>query len=312
MEKTDDNHNITMDEIIATLKDYGVNAERKSIYDDIETLKTYGLDIIGEARQRTYFYRLASRPFELAELKLLVDSVQSSKFMTAKKSNELIHKIESMASRYDASKLQRQVYVTSRIKTMNESIYYNVDIIHSAINANSKIKFQYFNWSVNKEMQKKKDGSYYEVSPWALSWDDENYYLIAYDEEAKKIKHYRVDKMLKIDLLNQKRDGKELFDQFDIAVYAKKMFGMFGGREEKVCLQFENSLAGVVIDRFGKDVLFHRVDEEHFQIHVTVAVSSMFYAWVMGLGKGAMIIGPQNVVSEMKGEIKRLQNMYGV
>lgn len=178
LENTDETHSMTMPEIVSSLKAYDITAERKSIYDDIEALRLYGMDIIGEKSGKTYLYHIGSRDFELAELKLLVDSVQSSKFITAKKSNELIEKIERIASKYEAKQLQRQVYVAERIKTMNESIYYIVDIIHNAIANNVKIKFQYFQWNVDKKQELRHGGEYYLISPWALSWDNENYYLI--------------------------------------------------------------------------------------------------------------------------------------
>lgn len=310
LEKTDELHSITMPEILSSLETYGVTAERKSIYDDFEALRLYGMDIIGEQRNKTYYYRVGKRDFELAELKLLVDAVQSSKFVTAKKSNELIKKIENMASKYEASKLQRQVYVTERIKTMNESIYYNVDKIHAAVGSNVKIRFQYFQWNVEKKMELRKNGEFYCISPWALSWDNENYYLIGFDNEAGIIKHYRVDKMLHIDLMEEKREGKDLFDKFDIAVYAKKMFGMYDGEIQIVKLECENRLAGVIIDRFGKNAHMVKLDHEHFSVGVEVAVSSQFLAWVIGMGQGAKVIGPENVVEMMKEEVKRLINQY--
>ena len=310
LEKTDETHSITMPEIIAALEEYGISSERKSIYSDIESLRQYGMDIIGEQQGKTYYYHIGNRQFELAELKLLVDSVQAAKFITARKSRELIKKIEGFASKYEASQLQRQVYVAERIKTMNESIYYNVDMIHTAISHNVKITFQYFQWDVNKNMVLKKDGALYEVSPWALSWDDENYYLIAFDSAEDKIKHFRVDKMLHIELLNGKREGKERFKEFDMAIYAKKMFGMFGGEEQMVKLEFTNDLAGVVIDRFGKDTMITKTDAEHFTVNVKVAVSGQFLAWVIGLGKGARIVGPEEVLAKMRGEIERLVGQY--
>lgn len=310
LEKTDEEHSLTMEEIIAALQTYGVSAERKSLYGDLEALRLYGLDIVGEQRSRTYYYRVINRQFELAELKLLVDAVQSSKFITAKKSHQLIKKIEALASAHEASQLQRQVFVAKRIKTMNESIYYNVDSLHSAINANAQIRFQYFQWTVDKQMKPKKDGAYYQVSPWALSWDDENYYLVAFDSEAGRIKHYRVDKMLKIQQTQENREGKELFDSFDMAVYAQKMFGMFGGSVENVTLKFPNELAGVVIDRFGKDITFRKLDEAHFSIHAEVAVSRQFLAWVIGLGPGVALLGPDSVVCRMQEEINRLSAQY--
>lgn len=310
LEKTDETHSITMPEILSSLEAYGVTAERKSIYDDFEALRLYGMDIIGEQRNKTYYYRVGKRDFELAELKLLVDAVQSSKFVTAKKSNELIKKIENLASKYEASQLQRQVYVTERIKTMNESIYYNVDKIHAAIGSNVKIKFQYFQWNVDKKMELRKNGEFYCISPWALSWDNENYYLIGFDKEAGIIKHYRVDKMLQIELMEEKREGKDLFDKFDIAVYAKKMFGMYDGEIQIVKMDCDNRLAGVFIDRFGKNVQMVKLDHEHFAVHVEVAVSSQFLAWVIGMGQGAKVIGPENVVEMMRKEAKRLINQY--
>ena len=310
LEKTDETHSITMPEIISSLKNYGISAERKSIYSDIENLRLFGMDIIGEQRERTFYYHVGSRQFELAELKLLVDSVQSAKFITAKKSNELIKKIEGFASKYETSQLQRQVYVAERIKTMNESIYYNVDKIHTAIGANSKITFQYFQWDVHKKMVMRKDGALYEVSPWALSWDDENYYLIAFDSNEDKIKHFRVDKMLHIDVKNEQREGKEKFKEFNMAVYARKTFGMFGGEEQKVKLLCENSFAGVMIDRFGKDVFLIPTDETHFTVNVNVAVSRQFLAWVIALGEGVKIVEPESVVRQMREEVERLMRQY--
>lgn len=310
LERTDETHGITMPEIIEALAAYDISAERKSLYSDIENLRLYGLDIIGTQEDRTYFYHIGSRQFELAELKLLVDSVQSAKFITAKKSNELIKKIEGLASKYEASQLHRQVFVSGRVKTMNESIYYNVDRIHNAIAENSRINFQYFQWNVDKKMELRHDGAVYEVSPWSLSWDDENYYLIAYDSAEEKIKHFRVDKMLHIKSNGKKREGKQAFKSFDMAAYARKMFGMYGGKEERVRMECDNAFAGVMIDRFGKDVSMIRLDDKRFLINVDVAVSRQFLAWVIGLGEGVTLTGPDSVVEMMQAEIDRLVNQY--
>lgn len=310
LEKTDETHSINMHEIISSLEAYGISAERKSIYTDMEILKLYGMDIIGEQENRTYYYHIGNRQFELAELKLLVDSVQAAKFITAKKSNELIKKIEGFASKYEASQLHRQVYVAERVKTMNESIYYNVDLLHTAIGANRKIRFQYFQWNVKKEMELRHGGEFYEVSPWALTWDDENYYLVAYDSKEEKIKHFRVDKMLKLEITDEKREGRANFLSFDMAIYARKMFGMFSGEEENVKLVCENRLAGVMIDRFGKDITLIPVDEEHFSVIVKVAVSRQFLSWIFALGSGAKIVGPENVLGMVEGEVRRLAKQY--
>lgn len=311
LEKTDETHSITMSEIIDALQAYGIGAERKSLYDDLETLRVYGMDIIGTQEDRKYYYHVGNRQFELAELKLLVDSVQSAKFITEGKSNELIKKIEGLASQYEASQLHRQVFVNGRVKTMNESIYYNVDRIHTAIAENSRIRFQYFQWNVDKEMELRHNGAVYEVSPWALSWDDENYYLIAYDSIQGIIKHFRVDKMLNIESSGEQREGKQMFKSFNMAAYARKTFGMYGGVEEWVRIKCDNSLAGVMIDRFGKDISMTRLNEKQFVATVDVAVSRQFMAWVIGLGDGAEIIGPESVVDEMRKEIKRLAGQYG-
>lgn len=310
LEDTDETHSITMQEIIDKLAAYDVTAERKSLYTDFEQLRLYGLDVIGEQHDRNYYYKIGNRQFELAELKLLVDSVQSAKFITTRKSNELIRKIEKMASRYEASKLQRQVIVAGRVKTMNESIYYNVDYIHTAISENVKIKFKYFDWDVNKKMVPRHEDKTYIVSPFSLLWDDENYYLVAFDDVDQKIKHYRVDKMMKLSLTEVPREGKKHFNGFNVAEYAKKHFGMFDGEEASVSILCENRLAGVMIDRFGKDVKMYKVDDEHFKVIVDVAVSRHFLGWIIALGTGAKIIGPENVVDTMKDEVRRLMGQY--
>ena len=309
-ENTDDEHYITMPEIKAALEEYEVKADRKSIYADLRDLQVLGVEVEGEPVGNRYHYHVVSRPFELPELKLLVDAIQSSKFITEKKTNALIKKLEKLVSKYDAQKLQRQVYVSGRIKTMNESIYYTVDAIHNAISENKKIKFQYYQWNVKKEMELRHGGAWYHISPWGLSWDDENYYLVGYDTEAEKIKHYRVDKMLHIRMSDEAREGREYFKRLDMADYAKKSFGMFGGKEQTVKLLVDNSLAGVMIDRFGKEVMLIPADAEHFTVNVHVHVSRQFLGWVFSLGEDIKIVGPDDVVEQMKIEIERLMKQY--
>lgn len=310
LERTDDDHYITMPEIIAALGEYEITADRKSIYTDLKDLEVLGIEVEGEPAGRGYHYHVVSRPFELPELKLLVDAIQSSKFITEKKTNTLIRKLEKLVSRYEAMKLQRQVYVSGRIKTMNESIYYTVDAIHNAISKNKKIRFQYYQWNVKKEMELRREGAYYCVSPWGLSWDDENYYLVGYDSEAREIRHYRVDKMLHIRMTEEAREGREHFQKLDMADYAKKSFGMFGGKEEKVKLLVDNSLAGVMIDRFGKDIIMVPGKGEHFTVNVTVHVSSQFLGWIFSLGEKVKILGPEEVIQAMRREGERLTEQY--
>lgn len=310
MEQTDEEHGITLNHITAELEKYYVSATRKTLYADIELLRDFGMDIQGSKDKGIYLYRLLSRDFELPELKLLVDVVQSSKFITLNKSNELIKKIEGLTSVHNGKELQRQVVINDRIKTMNESIYYNVDTLNCAINGNRAINFTYYEWNVKKQLVVRSNGVKKNISPWAFVWDNENYYMVGYDDEAGIMKHYRIDKMGNIQITDKQRSGQDLFGQFNAARYAKKVFGMFGGAEENVTIEFENSLIGVVIDRFGKDVMVIPAQDNHFRIHVDVEVSNMFISWVIGLGRGARIIGPQSVIEIVKNEIAILKEQY--
>lgn len=310
LENTDDDHYMTMPEIMNALEAYDITADRRTIYTDLRDLEKLGIEVEGETAGNKYHYHVVDRPFELPELKLLVDAIQSSKFITERKTNALIRKLEKLVSKYEAMKLQRQVFVSGRIKTMNESIYYTVDAIHNAISENRKIQFQYFQWNVKKEIELRHEGAYYHISPWGLSWDAENYYLIGYDSQAGKIKHYRVDKMLHIQMSDEKREGKEHFKKLNVADYTRKSFGMFGGKEKKVKLLVDNSLAGVIIDRFGKDLMLIPADENHFTVHVDVHVSKQFFGWIISLGERVKIVGPDEVVEQMRQEIERLVQQY--
>ncbi len=309
LEQTDENHPVTVADIIKHLGNYDISAERKSIYDDLEALRLFGLDII-QLRGKSTGYYIGDRQFELPELKLLVDSVQSSKFIPINKTMNLIKKIESLASVHDAKELHRQVYVLNRVKTMNESVYYNIDAISNAINSNKMIQFRYFEYTVSKEKHFRKDGTYYSVSPYALIWDDENYYLLAWDDDAKMQKHYRVDKMQKISAIDAPRQGSEHFENMDTALYAKKVFAMFGGREETVKLRFSNNLVSAVIDRFGNDIIIAPQGDEHFTITLDIEVSPQFRAWLCGFGTGVEVLSPESVRKEM-GELARgLSEIY--
>ena len=309
-EETDDEHSLTTQDIITKLAKYDVNAERKALYRDFEELKAFGLDIISEQIGRNVYYHLGHRDFELPELKLLVDSVQSAKFITEKKSKDLIKKLEALVSKYEAKHLQRQVVISGRVKTMNESVYYNVDAIHEAISSDKQIRFQYFQWTVKKKMELRKDGAWYVLSPWGLMWDDEYYYMLAYDTEDEMIKHYRVDKMLNIDIVDCKREGQEAFKTFDMPRYSKSLFVMFSGEQTSVTLEGTNDMAGVLIDRFGKDIMLHPIDEEHFSAIVEVAISKQFLGWIIALGENIRITAPKAVVEQMQEEAKRLYRQY--
>ncbi len=315
LEKTDENNKITVNDIIAHLAQQGIPAERKSIYGDLETLEQFGLDICREKSSVTSYY-IGSRDFQMPELKLLVDAIQSSKFITTKKSMELIGKLEKLCSENDARLLQRQVYVTNRVKNLNEKIYYNVDDLHNAISLGKQITFTYNQWVLDYTGTEKikrlprKNGELYKVSPWALSWDDENYYLIAYDETARKLKHYRVDKMQDIIVLKEDRLGEEAFENFDIASYSKSVFSMFGGEEVSVKLSVDNSLIGVIVDRFGKNVFVEKESENTFIINVKIALSPQFFGWLFGLGTKVKILAPQNAVSSFADYVKSICDLY--
>ena len=233
-------------------------------------------------------------------MKLLIDAIQSSEFITEKKSRELIKKVKGFVSEHQAKQLDRQVYVQGRIKTMNESIYYNVDDIHTAIYLNKKIRFKYYKWNVDKKLVPRHNGDWFVVSPWALTWDDENYYLVAFDDLDHRVKHYRVDKMMRISIEDEKRDGKEEFKNFDMAEYSKATFGMYQGTKTTVKIEFANYMCGVFIDRFGKDISIRKVDEEHSEINVSVNVSPQFFGWIFSLGKDVRVVGPSEVVKQMK------------
>ena len=310
MEKTDESHALTLAEITSLLNGYEVTADRKTLYLDFEELKHYGLDIISEQRSKTVVYYLASRDFELAELKLLVDSVQSSKFITEKKSNSLIKKLESLVSEHESKQLHRQVITSGRVKTMNESILINVDSIHSAINNNRQISFQYFQWTPDKQRELRHDGQQYTISPWHLVWDNENYYMIGYDSDSEMIKHFRVDKMLRISSGNEKREGLKKMEEFNIATYSRTLFGMLGGESTRVTLQCHNSMAGVIIDRFGKDTVMLRHDDEHFIAYVEVVPSDQFLGWIIGLSSYVQIMEPSSVVKQIKDLLSKQMELY--
>lgn len=315
LEKTDENHALTVGEIKDALAAYGIQTERKALYDDLQILERFGLDIC-RTRTSTVKYFVGSRDFEVAELKLLVDAIQSSKFITRSKSLRLIKKLEGLVSENDGRLLQREVYVTNRVKTPNEQIYYNVDVIHSAISQNNRISFKYMKWEVDFTGRQKiiknerHPGKIYVVSPFALCWDDENYYLVAYDSEVEKIKHFRVDKMEKISIIDMERDGSDRFEKFNLAHYAKSVFSMFGGEECNVKLSVDNDLIGVIVDRFGSDVYIIRESETSFTVTVGVVLSPQFYAWLFGLGTKVRIVSPEKAVREYKTKIQELSAAF--
>lgn len=310
LEETDEHHPLNASALSDRLEKLGYTIDRRSIYADVETLSTFGIDVNRQPGRGGGYY-IASRRFELPELKLLVDAVQCAKFITVRKTDALIDKISSLTSLSQAKELRREVWIRNRIKAGNERIYYSVDTVYEAIHGNCQITCQYAEWTMEKKLVPKKNGALYHLSPWAMTWDDENYYLIAYDGDAHRIKHYRVDKMLRIALTDRPREGVEAFRTFDLAIFAKKTFGMYGGTDQRVTLRCANRLTGVILDRFGTDRMLLPDGPDHFRTTVEVAVSPQFFGWVTGIGPDLTVEGPAEVRAGYRDYLVGLLEAYG-
>lgn len=312
LEKTDEKHYVTMKEILSYLEDKDIFLERRTVYTCIRQLDYVGMEIEGVQLKDTYGYHLRKRLFDTSELKFLIDSVSGSKFLTEQKSKELTDKIKTLGSAYQYYDLERKVMPTKRIKSMNDKVFSILDSIYKAISSNSEIAFQYMRWTPDKILANTKDGKFVTVSPFAVCLSDDNYYLIAYDETENKLKHYRVDKITSIKLTLTARQGKDIFKSFDIIDYSKKTFGMFGGKEETVCIEANNHLAGVFIDRFGKDVSIrpNLTNPNTFIVRFRVNVSPQFYGWILGLGKDVKIISPESVKNDFQKTITDILSNY--
>ena len=302
---SDEEHPLTAAAIIKRLEEEGIVAERKSIYRDIQTLQEFGMDI-EKSEEQAGFY-LASGNFELPELKLLVDAVVASKFITEKKSKELVTKIENLGNAYQKKHLHRQVVVSDRAKTANERIYYAIDEIYNCIDNNHMMSFQYAEWNEKKEMELRKEGKLYQVSPAFLLWDNEYYYLVAYDDEVGQIRHYRVDKIRNATELSASRNPEAV--RIKKADYAQKRFSMFAGEPRTVSLRAPKTMAGVMIDRFGQDV-FMRLDGDHIIVRADVEVSPQIFGWMTGLAGDVVIEGPGDVRDTYKEFLKNVAEKY--
>lgn len=296
LRQTDEDHPATVAQIIEELAKYDIKAERKSVYDDLEALRQFGLDIQSRKGKSSGWF-IGDRDFQLPELKLLMDAVQSSRFITQKKSDTLLRKLEGLASIHQARQLQRQVFVSGRIKVMNESIYYNVDKLHTALASQKAITFQYFDYDISREKVLRRDGRRYAVSPYGLIWNSENYYLVAFDHANREMRHYRVDKMTGIVVTNLSREGQDRYPDFQLAQYGQKHFGMYSGQEMKVTLRGRRSMAGVVWDRFGQDVILVPDGPEHFTVTLPVVMSPQFFGWLFGLDGGLVLTAPAEAVA---------------
>ncbi len=291
-ENTDESHPASMGELIAFLESKGISAERKSLYSDLHALEEYGMEVCRRGGKSGGYY-VAQRDFELSELKLLVDAVLSSRFLTPKQSMTLIKKLAALSSAHEGELLRREVVLAGRLKQENESCFANVDALHEAIEKNSQIRFRYFDWGV--DLKKHFRPREYLASPYALLWDDENYYLIA-DSARHGLTHYRVDKMENISLTGEARNFTPEAKAFNPAAYSREVFGMYRGQRQRVKLRFENELAGVVVDRFGRDIMLIPDGNNHFTLTVQVSVSPNFLGWVAGFGGRGAIVFPQSAV----------------
>lgn len=309
LRQTDEEHPITTSQILEELAKYGVKAERKSIYDDLDTLRQMGLDV--QCRKgKTPGWFIGERDFQLPELKLLMDAVQSSRFITQKKSDALLRKLEGLASIHQARQLQRQVYVSGRIKVMNESIYYNVDKLHTALAGQKAITFKYFDYDIHRQKVFRREGKRYAVSPYGLIWNNENYYLVAFDHTNQDMRHYRVDKMMEIVVTSLNRMGREQYPDFQLAQYGQKHFGMYSGQEVRVTLRGRRDMAGVVWDRFGQDVILIPDGEEHFTVTLPVVMSPQFFGWLFGLDGGITLIAPQAALQAYRDKLDAAQKAH--
>ena len=296
LRQTDEDHPLAVAQIIEALARQDIKAERKSIYDDMEALRLFGLDVQCRKGKSPGWF-VGEREFELPEVKLLMDAVQSSRFITQRKSDALIRKLEGLASAHQAGQLQRQVYVSGRIKVMNESIYYNVDKLHTAIAGQKAITFKYFDYDIARKKVFRQEGKRYMVSPYGLIWNSENYYLVAFDHAHRELRHYRVDKMTEIVVTNLDREGREQYGNFQLAEYGQKHFGMYSGQELKVTLRGRRDKASLLWDRFGQDIILVPDGEDYFTVTLPVVISPQFFGWLLGLNGSITLAGPKEAVS---------------
>ena len=308
-ERTDREHPAAAAEILEYLHAQGISVERKTLYDDLAALRSFGLDIRTVRDSATRYYA-AQRTFEPVEVKLLADAVQSSRFIPLDKTKTLVEKLSGLTSVYEGQQLQRQLIVANRVKAMNESIFQTVDLLSRAISGDSAVSFRYFKYNVRKQKEYRHGGKLYTVSPYALLWDDEKYYLLAYDHDAEKIKHFRADKMDQILLLPVPREGREEFKKYDMTRYSSRVFGMFGGTVTRVKIRFPERLIDPVIDRFGEDIVVIPEENGTFLAYVEAAVSPQFYGWLFGLGGGVEILDPPEAAAGMKRQLIEVYASY--
>lgn len=300
MEESDENHQINAVEMTRRLEKRGIPAERKTVYKDMDTLMEAGVDVVKGDRG----YYVASRTFELAELKLLVDAVGASKFISQKKTKSLVDKLTTLAGIDDAAQLSRQVVVPEKATSTNEKIFYTIDVIYQCLDNDRKMSFKYQEWTLTKEMKPRHGGKVYQVSPAFLLRNDENYYLVAFDEDSNQIRHYRVDKMISAEMLEEERSGTEVIDTLNPQEYARQHVSMFAGEERVITIRFAKHLVGVVLDKFGTEIDIRADGEEYVKARIKVAVSPQLYGWLVGIG--ATITFPEEEASKYSLHLRQL------
>ena len=318
-EETDPEHGLNATQISARLKAKDIPAGIKAIYDDIHALNYFfqPRDKRKAARaphieldENGGGYYLDNRLFSVADLKLIIDAVKASRFLTEQKTQELVEGLRTLCSRHQAQSLRREVIVTNRVKNMNESIHRSVEFLTVAIEKGVQIRFKYFDYDVKQERVYRKKGGFYTISPYNLIYSDDNYYLLAYDPELAQFRTYRVDRMAYLGLTDKPREGQDALAALNLENYQKQTFSMYGGDVKHVTLRVSNRMMGAIIDKFGRQNYAHPVDDRHFEVTVPVAVSPQFYGWVFGLKNYVTIVSPQDVVEGMKEHLRAVMKRY--
>ncbi|MFR7722002.1 MAG: helix-turn-helix transcriptional regulator [Clostridia bacterium] len=306
-EETDEEHMLTIYDICDRLSKYEINSSRKVAAEDIALLTQFGMDIITDRSKRSARYYLGQRRFEIPELKLLADSVSSARFITEKKSRSLLKKLEALAGRFRGQEINRRVYVANRVKSGNEMIYINIDVISRAIDEGRQIKFRYFDYTVDKK-KKYREGARV-CSPYALTWNDGNYYLVAhYEKYGGDLSNFRVDRMEGVQMTDEK--SVPMPEDFDLAEYANTSFSMFSGAESTVKLSFDEKLVNAVIDKFGTDIIMIPDGNGRFTVNTKVKTGAAFYGWLFQFGAGAQIMAPENIRREFGEMLEKVSTYY--
>lgn len=309
VEETDEQHPLTTSQLIERLADCGYECERKSIYRHIEALEEFGLDVLRSNSEPRGYY-VAARDFELPELRLLIDAVQSSHFISMKKSEELIEKLFALASVSEVKQIKKGLHMRGINKTDNERVYYTLDALYRAIAANRRISFKYFEYTSTKDKRYRNSGKLYVVSPYAIVWDDEKYYLHAYHEKYDDISSFRVDRMEKAQVTDLARLKEDEYFSYDPSERSKTSFDQFSGERVKVVAEFDNRMAGAVIDRFGNSVDMRPLDAERFIASFSAELSPRFLSWLFGFGTMVRVRSPQALVDRYIAELESVKNQY--